>query len=146
MRMSRLTERRTSVPGVAGGAFAALAGGDLAAAGAFAFGDATGLAAGAFALRAAFFAGRPKPSAMASSVSSSAAAVAASTGGVMYGDAASTSIASCGGNAIGVQQSGDSAINGQVVSGMRALPAADGTRARSVMRIGYAMTRALTAR
>ena len=96
--MSHLAERRTSVPGVVGGAFAAFAGVALLAAGAFGLGDATGLAA--FALRAAFE-GRPKPSAMKSSVSTSARADPASTCGVMYGAAASTSCVICGGNAMG---------------------------------------------
>jgi len=97
-----LAERRTSVPGVAGALV--FAGVDLAAAGALAgFGDATALA-GALVLRpAAFLAGRPKPSAIATSVRSSASALPASTGGVMYGAAASTSDASCGGTIIGVE-------------------------------------------
>ena len=79
----------------------------LAAAGALAgLGDATGLA-GALVLRAAFL-GRPKPSAIATSVSSSASALPASTCGVMYGAAASKSVASCGGKAtaIGMEQAG----------------------------------------
>ena len=95
------------MPGVAG-ALIVFAGVDLAAAGALAgLGDATGLA-GALDLRAAFLAGRPKPSAIATSVSSSASALPASTCGVMYGAAASKSVASCGGKAtaIGMEQAG----------------------------------------
>ena len=93
---THLAERRTSVPGVAGAlVFAGVA---LAAAGALAFAAAAGDATfTGFALRPPFLVGRPKPSAIATSVSSSANALPASTGGVMYGAAASTSDASCGG-------------------------------------------------
>ena len=134
------------MPGVAGAALAVFAGVDLAAAGAFAgLGDATGFAA-TFTLRAAFFAGRPKPSAIATSVSSSASALPASTGGVMYGAAASASDASCGGKAkaIGSKQG----VAQTVKTSNSPEDALFGTRAaqaRSV-RVRMRMTRALTAR